>query len=118
MTKISRSKQLVLEPLIFPPNNSYVKVSSNLRNYIITQHSVYNVDESTSLETCPKSFQIQLQSQVIILKFKIEIMSEELSELSQQIELIETTLQLSLAQLNSVCKTTKSILHSFNVRIQ
>ncbi|CAL6005473.1 Hypothetical_protein [Hexamita inflata] len=117
MTKTSRnSKQLVLEPLIFQPNNFRARASNMIQNNPSTQRSVQKISNSSSLER-PK-FVICPQSQKVILTFKIELLNEQMSELHKEINQLESQLQQSFESLNCLCDAAESILHNNCVQFQ
>ncbi|CAL6005470.1 Hypothetical_protein [Hexamita inflata] len=116
MTKTSRnSKQLVLEPLIFQPNNFRARANNMIQNNTSTQRIVQKIS-SSSLER-PK-FVICPQSQKVILTFKIELLNEQMSELRKEINQLESQLQQSFESLSCLCDAAESILHNYCVRLQ
>ncbi|CAL5983581.1 Hypothetical_protein [Hexamita inflata] len=109
MTKTVRnSKQLVLEPLIFQPNQYRPRVNNIIQNNPSIQRNIQKISNSSSLER-PK-FVFGQQSQKVILTFKIELLNEQISELHYEIQKLESQLQESLQSLNSLCDTTEDLV--------
>ncbi|CAL6005989.1 Hypothetical_protein [Hexamita inflata] len=117
MTKTSRnSKQLVLEPLIFQPNQYRPRVNNIIQNNPSIQRSIQKISNSSSLER-PK-FIFGQQSQKVILTFKIELLNEQISELNQEIQKLESQLQQSIQSLNSLCDTTEDLIQNNKAPLQ